>query len=114
MNNSWLALDFALVDADERVVSQFGNEASYYHGQDSEGSWSEGSRSFSSYFKVNKAGAYRLLLHGQGGSGEKDRSRNEPVDVAAIYGYGGSLVLYHPHYRVRPRHDYRAYSPNEF
>ena len=86
VNNSWLALDFALVDADERVVSQFGNEASYYHGQDSEGSWSEGSRSFSSYFKVNKAGAYRLLLHGQGGSGEKDRSRNEPVDIALFAG----------------------------
>jgi Domain of unknown function (DUF4178) len=86
VNNSWLALDFALVDADERVVFQFGNEASYYHGQDSEGSWSEGSRSFSSYFKVNKTGAYRLLLHGQGGSGETDRSRNEPVDIAVFAG----------------------------
>ena len=86
VNNSWLALDFALVDADERVVSQFGNDASYYHGKDSEGSWSEGSRSFGSYFKVNKAGAYRLLLHGQGGSGEKDPSRNEPVDIAVFTG----------------------------
>ncbi|MGO9571605.1 MAG: DUF4178 domain-containing protein [Desulfomonilaceae bacterium] len=86
VDNSWLALDFGLVDADERVVSQFGNEASYYHGQDSEGSWSEGSRSFSSYFKVNKAGAYRLLLHGQGGSGEGGGSRNEPVDIAIFAG----------------------------
>lgn len=86
VDNSWLAFDFGLVDADERVVSQFGNDASYYYGRDSEGSWTEGSRSFSSYFKVNKAGPYRLLLYGQGGSGEGGRSRNEPVDIAIFAG----------------------------
>jgi Domain of unknown function (DUF4178) len=86
VNNSWLALDFALVDADERVVSQFWNEASYYHGRDSEGSWSEGSRSFSSYLKVAKAGKYRVLLHGEGGSGDRGRSRNEPVDITVFAG----------------------------
>jgi hypothetical protein len=86
VDNSWLAFDFGMVDGGERVVSQFGNEASYYYGQDSEGSWSEGSRSFSSYFRVNKAGSYRLLLHGQGGSGEGGRSRNEPLEIAIFAG----------------------------
>ncbi len=79
------------------MVSEFGNDASYYHGQDSEGSWSEGSRSFSSYFKVNKAGSYRLLLYGQGGSGEGGRSRNEPVNIAYMLEWpflGTSLSLW--------------------
>jgi uncharacterized protein (DUF983 family) len=86
LNNSWLALDFGLVDAQERVISDFGNEASYYHGQDSEGSWTEGSKHFSSYFKVDKAGTYNLLIHGKGGSGEKGPQLNEPLDISLVSG----------------------------
>ncbi|MBI4964507.1 MAG: DUF4178 domain-containing protein [Desulfomonile tiedjei] len=82
VNNSWLALDFALVDTDDRVISELYDESSYYHGQDSEGSWSEGSASFGSYFRVNKAGNYRLLVHGTGGSGTSGPSKNENVKLS--------------------------------
>lgn len=86
VDNSWLAVDFALVNGDDQVVSEMFGEASYYHGTDSEGSWSEGSRHFGSYFMVDKAGAYRLLIHGQGGSGEGGKSRDEPVTFRVTAG----------------------------
>jgi hypothetical protein len=82
VQNSWLSLDFGIVDADDKVISELYDETSYYHGQDSEGSWSEGSKSFSSYFRVNKAGAYRLLVHGTGGSGTSGPSKNENVNLS--------------------------------
>lgn len=81
LRNSWLAMDFAVVNANEEVISEFYGDASYYSGRDSEGSWSEGSRSFTSYFMVNKAGTYRLLMHAQGGTGVSGGPRNETVNV---------------------------------
>jgi hypothetical protein len=81
LNNSWLAADFALVNAEDKVVSEFGGEASFYQGRDSEGYWSEGSSSFSSCFKVDKAGQYRLLVYGQGGSGYSGPSRRETLRI---------------------------------
>ena len=81
VNNSWLAADFALVDAEDRVVSEFGGESSFYHGRDSEGTWTEGSSSFSSCFRVDKAGQYRLLVYGQGGSDNSGPSRKEPLKI---------------------------------
>ncbi len=81
VKNSWLAADFALVDAEDRVVSEFGGEASFYHGHDSEGAWSEGSSSFNSCFRVDKAGAYRLLVYGQGGSDYSGPSKKEALKL---------------------------------
>jgi len=81
VNNSWLAMDFAVVNADEQVVSQLEADLSYYHGQDSDGSWSEGATKFTRYFRIDKAGTYRLLVYGQGGSGEQGKSGNEPVTI---------------------------------
>jgi hypothetical protein len=81
LNNSWLGVDFAVVDSQDRVLSQQWGETSFYQGSDSEGYWSEGSNSFDSYFKVDKAGTYRLLVYGQGGSGDRGPARNEPLTV---------------------------------
>lgn len=79
LDNSWLSIDFAVVDASESVISEFFGEAGYYYGTDSEGRWSEGGTNFTSYFKVRKAGRYRLLVHATGGSGVNGPSRNEPI-----------------------------------
>lgn len=81
LQNSWLAMDFAVVNANEEVISEFYGEASYYSGVDSEGSWTEGSRHFKSYFKVPKAGTYRLLVHARGGTGVSGGPRNEAVNL---------------------------------
>ncbi|MFH0824360.1 MAG: hypothetical protein V2B18_16530, partial [Pseudomonadota bacterium] len=69
IRNSWVALDFALVDSNESVLKQFGGDASFYDGVDEGEYWSEGSTWFSTHFRVEKPGVYRLLVYGQGGNG---------------------------------------------
>jgi hypothetical protein len=86
LSNSWMGLDFGLVDAQDQVIKEFWNEASFYHGRDSEGYWTEGSRSFSSYFKVDRAGTYRLLVHAAGGSGYRGPPKKEPVELTVKTG----------------------------
>lgn len=96
VDNSWLAMDFALVNANDEVVSETFGESSLYHGRDSEGSWTEGSKYFSSYFTVDKAGSYKLLTHGQGGSGEGGKPRDEPVSVRITEGNAISWYFIFP------------------
>jgi hypothetical protein len=42
VNNNWIYLNYALVNQDTGHAYDFGREVSYYHGYDSDGSWSEG------------------------------------------------------------------------
>lgn len=86
LKNSWIAMDFALVDSQDQVISEVYGDASYYSGTDSEGAWTEGSRSFESCFRVDKAGTYRLLIHGQGGTGESGPPGKEPVEIVVVSG----------------------------
>ncbi|HYL62055.1 MAG TPA: DUF4178 domain-containing protein [Candidatus Methylomirabilis sp.] len=43
VSNSWIYLDYALINQDTGQAWDFGREVSYYYGYDSDGSWSEGS-----------------------------------------------------------------------
>jgi hypothetical protein len=42
VNNSWIYLNYALINQDTGQAFDFGREVSYYHGYDSDGAWSEG------------------------------------------------------------------------
>jgi hypothetical protein len=42
VNNSWLYLNYALINQDSGQAYDFGREVSYYHGYDEDGFWSEG------------------------------------------------------------------------
>ncbi|MFH1113778.1 MAG: DUF4178 domain-containing protein [Pseudomonadota bacterium] len=86
LNNSWIAIDYAVVNTDEEVISEFYDEASYYHGRDSEGDWTEGSKFFAAYFKVGKAGTYKLLVHATGGTGVTGGGRGEPITFTVSAG----------------------------
>jgi hypothetical protein len=44
VDNHWMYLNYALINQDTGQAWDFGREVSYYHGYDSDGSWSEGSR----------------------------------------------------------------------
>jgi hypothetical protein len=44
LDNAWLFLDMALINEATGATHAVGREVSYYHGADSDGSWSEGSR----------------------------------------------------------------------
>lgn len=43
VDNNWIYLNYALINQDTGHAYDFGREVSYYHGYDSDGSWSEGS-----------------------------------------------------------------------
>jgi len=42
VNNSWIYLNYALINQDTGQAYDFGREVSYYHGYDSDGAWTEG------------------------------------------------------------------------
>jgi hypothetical protein len=43
VDNNWIYLNYALINEETGHAYDFGREVSYYHGYDSDGSWSEGS-----------------------------------------------------------------------
>ena len=69
LDNSWIALQVAMVNAKDEVVGEIEGDISYYHGYEGGESWSEGSRSSTDYFKAPKPGTYRLLLKATAGQG---------------------------------------------
>lgn len=81
LNNSWLALDAALINEKDEVVEEMDGEISYYQGVEGGESWSEGDRSSTKYFKAPPAGTYRLILKAAGGSGINGLPRGEPLTV---------------------------------
>lgn len=69
LNNAWTNYDITLFKDDFEVFS-FRKQLAYYHGRDSEGSWSEGSQSGTARFKVKQTGNYSLrILATEGGTG---------------------------------------------
>ena len=74
LNNEWMSLDLAIVDADDIVMHVYDEGISYYHGYEGGERWSEGSQKKSSYIKVPQPGSYRLLLHAVSAKGNANRS----------------------------------------
>jgi len=73
LNNSWISVDMALVEADgDTVVHVDGIDAEYYSGYEGGESWSEGSTSDSQVWAVDKPGTYQMLVRARGNSGLSD------------------------------------------
>lgn len=62
LDNNWAYFNMALLAEDGSRGFDFGREISYYHGRDSDGSWSEGSRSDSALLARVPAGRYYLRI----------------------------------------------------
>jgi Domain of unknown function (DUF4178) len=62
VNNNWIYLNYALINQDTGHAYDFGREVSYYHGYDSDGSWSEGSTHDSVTVPSVPAGNYYLRV----------------------------------------------------
>jgi len=62
VNNSWLYLDGALINEETGEVDEFDAEVSYYHGTDSDGSWSEGGTEARAYVGAVPPGRYVMRL----------------------------------------------------
>jgi hypothetical protein len=60
--NSWIYLNYALINQDTGQAWDFGREVSYYYGSDSDGSWSEGSKKDTVIIPSVPAGHYYLRI----------------------------------------------------
>jgi hypothetical protein len=60
-------LDFTLINETTGVTREFSRQVSYYHGRDSDGNWTEGSRRGSVRLASVPAGRYFLRVAPEGG-----------------------------------------------
>jgi hypothetical protein len=65
VSNAWLYVDGALINDETGAVDDFDMEVSYYSGQDSDGSWTEGATTAASYIPSVPPGRYLLRLQPQ-------------------------------------------------
>jgi len=66
VDNSWIYLNYALINQDTGQAWDFGREVSYYHGYDSDGSWTEGSNHDSVIIPSVPSGHYYLRIEPEG------------------------------------------------
>src|SRR5262249_36502304 len=94
VNNNWLYLNYALINNDTGQAFDFGREVSYYHGYDSDGSWTEGNATDSVIVPSVPAGRYYLRVEPEGnaGMGPVRYSLNVKRDVPNFLFYGIALV----------------------
>ncbi len=69
LNNRWIYLNYALINEETGQAFDFGREVSYYHGYDSDGSWSEGSANDSVAIPRVPPGRYYLRVEPEGDPG---------------------------------------------
>jgi Domain of unknown function (DUF4178) len=69
VNNRWIYLNYALINEDTGRAWDFGREVSYYHGYDSDGSWTEGGQNDSVAVPSVPAGRYYLRVEPEGDPG---------------------------------------------
>ena len=87
VDNSWVYLDAAVVNEEEKALLDFSTQISYYHGYSGGERWSEGSRKDAVVFKIKEPGQYRFLVLGQAGAGSSGANtlRDGKTVVATIY-----------------------------
>ncbi len=66
VDNSWAYFDYALVNETTGTTYEFGRELSYYHGYDSDGSWSEGATRDRAIVPSVPPGRYFLRVQPEG------------------------------------------------
>lgn len=93
VDNSWVYLDGAVVDEQDRVTHDFSAEMSYYHGYSGGESWSEGSRHDSAVMLFEEPGSYRLLLKGQAGVGNSGTIPSSRGQTVSIKIYEGAVLM---------------------
>ncbi len=82
LENDWAFFSFALINEQTGIAYDFGKEVSYYHGRDSDGSWSEGDRGDKVTIGGVPGGKYYLRVEP-----EMEKTLSSPV-------FGGKRVNY--------------------
>ena len=98
VTNDWIYLNYALINQDSGEAWDFGREVSFYSGYDSDGSWSEGSRSDTVVVPTVPPGRYYLRIEPEADPRHSNIAysvevrRNVPV--MAFYGIGFLALLF--------------------
>lgn len=99
VDNDWVFFDFTLINEATGVSRDFTRQVSYYHGRDSDGSWTEGSPRESVRLASVPAGRYFLRVAPEGGDISKPAvaytlrvRRDEPSLLFYLFGFGALLV----------------------
>lgn len=82
LDNQWIYISYALINDETGEAWDFGREISYYHGQDSDGSWSEGSRNDSATLSSIPSGRYYLRIEPE--SAPESGPRPSPIRYRVI------------------------------
>jgi hypothetical protein len=94
VNNSWIYLNYALINQDTGQAYDFGREVSYYHGYDSDGSWTEGGHTDSVAIPSVRPGNYYLRVEPESdfGHGTISYSISAKRDVPQASFFGLALL----------------------
>ncbi|MBF0408136.1 MAG: DUF4178 domain-containing protein [Candidatus Riflebacteria bacterium] len=125
LDNAWGFFDVALVQGDQQFFN-LDCEIAYYHGYEDGESWSEGTQSVTSHFRVPEPGSYSLNIIGQGNKGESETAtvlQNVPVNIAiregvvtADYSFWLSIVCFIcaiPYYLMRINFEFKRWRSSD-
>jgi hypothetical protein len=97
LQNQWIYVNYALINQDTGEAWDFGREVSFYSGYDSDGSWSEGSKSDSVVVPTVPPGKYYLRIEPESDPGHAAISYSiavrRDVPVMSFYGIGFLALL---------------------
>lgn len=91
LDNAWMVYDIAIIEGEDKLVHVYDNDLSYYHGVEDGESWSEGSRSGTTYIKIPEPGSYRLMVHAVSATGNTEQAEKAKHQLQ-ITVYKGVLV----------------------
>jgi Domain of unknown function (DUF4178) len=81
LNNDWLELDVAIVNAQDETVSEFKQAIEFYSGSDYDGYWSEGNLSSETLVPTLPKGEYKLLLDADAGAFQAGRPLHFSLEI---------------------------------
>lgn len=81
VNNNWLELNTTLTHAETQQFFDASQVVEYYHGSDSDGSWSEGSQQSSTLIAAVPSGKYHLLMMSSAGAHDLGQTADFTVTI---------------------------------
>ncbi|WP_169453513.1 DUF4178 domain-containing protein [Pleomorphomonas oryzae] len=93
VDNDWVELSLTLVEENTNTEHTSVMPIEYYHGQDSDGYWSEGQQTETTYFSMIPQGSYRLLVDADSGAFTRFGSTTVKLEVIEGIAYPSNLLM---------------------
>lgn len=93
VDNDWVELSLTLVEEGNNTEHTAVMPIEYYYGHDSDGYWSEGQQTETTYFSMIPKGTYRLLVDADAGAFTRFGSTTVKLEVIEGIAYSSNLLL---------------------